>query len=657
MRPPPQAVAALLAQARQQQQRGDGEAAERAYRDVLRLSPNHPGASYQLGLLHFAAGRLREAQRAFERLARAHPGEAGVHFALGKLYGRQGDAAKSIFHLSRALALQPGALEPYLELIAAHGNAGRVDEARRIADQAEQRFPGRYEIPTQLGVACLAAGQAAAARALLDTAAARNPDSALVQHNLGRVADDQRDTATALAAYRRAHALDPPLEPAAFNLSDMELRTGDVAAAVARFDALLARNPSDTTTASARVMAAQYEPGITAAKLFELHRVWDRAFGPSPPRPRAAAAPRRLRIGLVSADLLQHPVGYFTIGAMERLDRDRFELLAYADRDTDDPICRRFKHAVGAWHVVTGMPDPEIAAMVGRDRIDILIDLAGHTRDNRLGVFARRPAPLQLSWAGYVGTTGLSAMDGLIADRFHVPPGEEPYYVERIIRLPDGYICFDPPAEAPEVTELPCASGAPLVFAGFHHPPKINRGVTQLWARVLREQPGSSIRFAYAGYELPEVQARIRGWFAEAGVDGDRLVFLGRVPRTELLRQYGEVDLALDPFPYSGGVTTCEALWMGVPVVTLPGATFAGRHSLSHLSVVGLTETVAADADDYVAIVRRLAADRSRLAALRKGLRQRVAASPLCDADRFAANLQTALLKFRASRLAEGHAG
>jgi predicted O-linked N-acetylglucosamine transferase (SPINDLY family) len=230
----------------------------------------------------------------------------------------------------------------------------------------------------------------------------------------------------------------------------------------------------------------------------------------------------------------------------------------------------------------------------------------------------------------------------LIADRFVVPPGEDHCYVEKVVRLPDGFLCFDPPTDA-SVSPLPAGSRAPLTFASFHHPAKINREVVQLWVRVLKSQPGARIWFIYTAYDMPEVQERIRGWFAEGGIGGDAIIFEGRLPRHEYLERYHYVDLALDPFPFSGGTITCEALWMGVPVVTLPGQTFAGRHSLSHPSVAGLTETIARDAHDYVAIVKRFGSERDRLRALRSSLRDKVAFSPLCDGPRFARHFQAAL--------------
>jgi predicted O-linked N-acetylglucosamine transferase (SPINDLY family) len=638
----------MIAQAVAWHRDGDLARAERLYAQIEQASRNHPVAALNHALLLADTGRQRAAIAKLQTLVKAHPADAAAHFALGRLLGADaGPTVASAYHLRRAVELEPARLDAQLELIGAYGALKRLPDARLAAQQAMARFPGRPEPQTQLGIAAVAAGEPAEARRLLEAAVAQHPAYAPALYNLARLLDDLGDIGAALALYRRARIADPGFEPAAFNAGDLELRTGAVAAAIACFDASLAQYPADPAALSARLMAAQFEPGVSAASLAELHALWEQRIGaalrPALPAATPADPERRLRVGLVSDELHEHPVGYFVIRVVEAHDPAAVEYTAYCAGKRDDAVARRFRRAIRRWRDTAGWSDARLAEEVRRDRIDILIDLAGHTRESRLGVFARRPAPIQLSWAGYVGTTGLAAMDGLIADRFHVPPEDAAHYVERIVRMPDGYICFDPPAEAPPVGALPAGADGALTFASFHRPTKINAPLVALWARVLQAAPGARIRFAHAGYEMAEVQARIAGWFAAEGIGADRLLFEGALPRNGLLACYGRTDIALDSFPYSGGLTTLEALWMGVPVVTLPGRSFAGRHSLSHLSVAGLTETIAADADDYVAIVQRLGADRARLAHLRAELRGRLAASPLCDGPRFARHLEAAL--------------
>jgi len=644
-------IPAIVAQAIQCHASGAVGQAERLYNQVLAADPSHAIANYNLALLLIESGRLRAARARLLSLVKAQPRDGAANYTLAKVFQAEGALTKSLFHFRRAIELEPDRLETYLELIAIYGRLGRLADARQTAASATARFPGQAEVPTKFALVLVAAGLLEEAKRLFGAALAANPNYVLALYNLAKLTDEQGDPQAALELYRKARALDPAFEPAAFNFVELELRLGAVETAIASMDALLRQHPADAGTLSNRFMAAQYERGATAAKLMALHQIWDARTGdglrPAEKRKWPSADPNRpLRVGLVSPDLGEHPVGYFTIRAVEALNPAMIELVVYAGADLDDAITHRFKRCVGRWRAIASWCDERLADEVAHDRVDILIDLSGHTKGNRLPAFSRRPAPVQLSWAGYVGTTGLKTMDGLIADRFHISPGEESLYVEKIARLPDGYICFDPPADAPAVTPLPAGAGAPLTFASFHLPAKINREVVELWARILRAETGSRLWFIYSGYEVTEVQARIRDWFASAGVAAERLHFEGRLPRSILLERYGGVDLALDSFPYSGGLTTCEALWMGVPVITMPGQTFAGRHAFSHLSNVGLTEAIARDADDYVATVRRLGSDRDRLARLRMELRDRVANSPLCDGARFAGHLEATLREF-----------
>ena len=283
------------------------------------------------------------------------------------------------------------------------------------------------------------------------------------------------------------------------------------------------------------------------------------------------------------------------------------------------------------------LTDEQLANRVRGDRIDILFDLAGHALRNRLLAFARKPAPIQITWIDSVGTTGLEAIDYVIADPYEIPAESEPCYVERVLRMPQTYVCYDPPRNAPPVGPLPALAKGYVTFASFNNPLKITDGFIELWARILNHVPGSRLVLKF--FRIGGARRhRCAALLARFGVGDDRLEVQSGSPHGELLEAYNGVDLGLDPL-YNGGLTTCEALWMGVPVITFPGETFARRHSLSHLSNVGLTETIARDLDEYVEIAVRLASDLPRLAGMRAGLRQRVAESPLCDGRRFAASL------------------
>lgn len=375
-------------------------------------------------------------------------------------------------------------------------------------------------------------------------------------------------------------------------------------------------------------------------------------YRPSAPLSRLAFAnapdpARRPRLGLVSADLHRHAVSFLVLRAFEALVALGYEIFCYKtdSKRQDDDFSERYKEISLCWRDVSGMDDPALGRQIAEDRIDVLFDLAGHTAGNRLSLFAMRAAPIQLSWAGYVGTVGLDTYDGLIADPVEIPPAHDASYIERPIRLPDCYVCYHPPAKAPEVPPLPSLSGGRFTFGCFNRPAKLNSELGKAWARILAQVPDSRILMVYGGLGETSTRDAVYNVLGQGGVPRERVELVGETEQDKLLVAYGEVDVALDPFPYSAGVTTLEAMWMGVPTVTFVGDTFAGRHSAAHLTAAGLGSFCAHSIDDYVAMAVGWTQRRDELAELRRTLRERVAASPLCDAPRFADNLSRELMK------------
>jgi predicted O-linked N-acetylglucosamine transferase (SPINDLY family) len=324
-----------------------------------------------------------------------------------------------------------------------------------------------------------------------------------------------------------------------------------------------------------------------------------------------------------------------------------YEIVCYKtdSKREDDDFSDRYKAIALAWRDISALDDQAAERQILEDRVDIMFDLAGHTAGNRLSLFARRVAPVQLGWAGYVGTVGLDTYDGVIADAVEIPPEHDASYVERPIRLPDCYVCYHPPADAPEVPPLPGADGGRFTFGCFNRPAKLNGEVGRAWARILEQVPNSRILMVYGGLGEASTSEAVYSILARGGLSRERVELVGETEQIKLLQAYGEVDLALDPFPYSAGVTTLEAMWMGVPTVTLVGDTFAGRHSAAHLTAAGLSGFCAHGADDYVAMAVGWTHRREELAELRRTLRARVAVSPLCDAPRFAENLSRELIR------------
>jgi protein O-GlcNAc transferase len=518
----------------------------------------------------------------------------------------------------------------------AHLNAGRLAEAEAALAAAAAIEPARRGVNFLRGRCRLLARDFAAAAEFLDAELALDPAhvQALIHRGVACYELERLDDAE--ASFRRAIALKPDEATAWNNLAAILLERGDPDAAAAHYDEAAARDPAYAEASSNRLMCEQFRADVTPERLLALSTAWDARHAPAtpvplPPRPRG----EKIRVGFVSPDFCRAPVGYFLIGLLEHLPRDIATVL-YSDTILGDDLTQRLMRAAGAWRDVRGVAHAAFAQRVRADAVDVLIDLAGHTKGNRLPAFALRAAPVQASWAGYAGTTGLARMDYLVADRFEVPDGAQSLYCERVLRLPDGYVCYTPPDYAPSVGPLPAARNGFVTFAAFHNAGKIGALSLALWSKVLAAVPGSRLVLKYRKLDDPRVAARIAAAVAAAGVAPERVAIEGTSPHIAMLARYNDVDIALDAAPYSGGLTSCEALWMGVPVVTLPGRTFAGRHTLTHLMNVGLPRLVAADAADYVRIAAGLAGDLAALAGLRATLRPLMASSPLCDGARFA---------------------
>ena len=364
-----------------------------------------------------------------------------------------------------------------------------------------------------------------------------------------------------------------------------------------------------------------------------------------PSREPDGVPPRRLRLGYVSPDFVHHAVSYFFEPVLTARDPAAFEVFCYSDAPVADAVTQRLRAASDGWRDIAGLSDERVAELVRADRIDILVDLAGHTARNRLLVFARKPAPVQVTWLGYPNTTGLAAIDFRLTEAVSDPLGlTEAWHSEELVRLPGTFSCYAPPPESPPVNALPALAAGQVTFGCFNNLAKVTPPALALWARVLREVAGSRLFLKSPGLADLETVARLREEFALHGIPADRLEFSGaELSVAAHLSLYHRVDVALDTFPYNGTTTTCEALWMGVPVVTLAGATHVSRVGASLLTHLGAPEWIGDAPEAYVARCRGLAADLPRLAVLRSGLRERMRGSPLCDAAGFTRGLEDAL--------------
>jgi len=469
------------------------------------------------------------------------------------------------------------------------------------------------------------------------------PGNAEMHCNLATALKATGELGEALAHYRVAVEFKPELTEAWYNLGLLYAEACELEAAEACYREALARNPGFREAQSSLLCLAGLHERHDAERVLAEHREWGARHGtpPQPPPPHAneRSPERRLRIGYVSADLREHAMAYFVEPVLAGHDAASFEVVLYSNASREDGTTRRLRGYAAQWRSIHALSDAAAADRIRQDRVDLLVDLSGHTEGNRLGMFALKPAPLQLSFLGYPNTTGLPAMDYRLTDARADPPGQsEHYYCERLLRLADSLWCYRPPADLPAVSELPAGKRAYVTFGSLNNVMKLSDAAIIVWAELLRAVPRARLLVAASGGEL--ARRRLQSRFDAAGVERGRVEFVGRLPPADFRRLYAGVDVALDPFPCNGGTTTCETLWMGVPVVTLAGASFSSRAGLSILTAAGLEDLVATTPGGYVQVAAALASDVGRLSRLRQGMRDRLAASPLMDEPRYVRSLE-----------------
>jgi len=629
---------------------GRQDEAEVSYRRALQIKPNYAETHYNLGNTLKGMGRLAEAESCYRRALKIKPDYAEAHTNLGAVLQDLGKLDGAVASYRRALAIKPDYAETHYNLGMALQDLGRLDDAVASYRRALAIKPDYAEAHYNLGAALHDQGQLDAAVASCRRALAIKPDYAEAHNNLGNSLRDLGQLDDALVSCRRALEIKPDYAEAHYNLGITLQYLGQLDGAVASYRRALAIKPDFAIAHSSLLFIHNYLSDQPAAiSLAEALRFGDLASRKARPHTDWRNVPepgRCLRVGLVSGDLRNHAVGYFVEGVLAALASDasgRLELFAYPSYFHIDALTERIKACCQGWHSVVGLSDESLAQRIRDDGIDILIDLSGHTAYNRLPLFAWKPAPVQASWLGYFATTGVAAIDYLIADPWTAPEAEEAHFTEKIWRLPETYLCFTPPDGDIQVSALPAISNGYITFGCFNNLTKMNDAVVALWARLLQAVPESLLFLKTIQLGEATVRQSVANRFAAHGIDAGRLILEGAAPRAELMAAYRRVDIALDPFPYPGGTTSIEGLWMGVPVLTLAGERFLSHIGESILKNAGLPEWIAADADDYVARAVSFANDLQRLAALRSGLRQQVLASPLFDAPRFARHFEAAL--------------
>ena len=629
---------------------GEYDQAVECYRRAVQLRPELDHAWINLGHSLRSLGQFDQAVSCYEQAARLRPEDPAPIAELAAVLMLRGELEAAVNRYERALRLWPDCVGLYSNMGLALMALGRLEEARLSFEQALYLQPDLAEAHNNLGLALLNQGRVVDAGLSFERAITLRPELADAQNNLGLAYSAQGEPDRALACFEDAVRIDPDHFGALTNLANAFKDQGRVAEAIASYRQALAARPDDAPVHSNLILAMLYRPGADPAEIL----VEARRYAHQHAEPLSGAiverrlsrspAARRLRIGYISADFREHPVVYFLEPIIVAHDHDRFEIFCYADVAQPDAFTRRLQGHADCWRSLVGLSDSQATERIRQDDIKILVDLAGHTGGNRLRAFARKPAPLQVSYLGYLGTTGLSAIDYYITDAQADPPGlSETQYQESLIRLPECAFCYAP-GPAPEVRPDPPARQSGLVtFGCLNNPAKVSDEVLAVWALALAAVPGSRLLLRNGAGRTAE--KRIRESLTFYGLAPDRLRFAGpTATRFAYLELYDAVDIAFDPFPYNGVTTTCDALWMGVPVISLAGRMNASRQGARFLCTVGLDELLAETLEDYVRIATELAGDLVRLANLRSGLRDRMSRSPLMDAQRLARNLEAAYI-------------
>jgi protein O-GlcNAc transferase len=672
--------------------KGDLNGALDAFRTALEHQPDYAGAYYNIGNALLGNQQLDEAVTNYRRALDIQPDYAEVHCSLGVALKELGQFDEAVACFRRALQLKSDLSEAHTNLdaivrdIFSAGNIlmakGKLDEAVTSYRQVLEIKPDYAEALATLGVALKELGQLDAAVASYRRALEINPDIAEVHLNYGNTLQALGQSVDAVACYQRALEIKPDLAEAHCNLGNalqaleqfksaarsyqraLEIKPDFVEAhcnlglalkdfgqfekAMDSFHRALEIKPDHADARSGLLFSLNYTAGhsplycldqarqygkIVAAKVGARFSGWHCTTGTE-----------RLRVGLVSGDLRNHPVGFFLEGLLAHIDPSRIELIAYPTHHIEDELTARIRPYFSNWHPLVGKSDEAAARLIHADGGHILIDVSGHTGHNRLPVFAWKPAPIQVTWLGLPTTTGVAEIDYVLGDLHAIPMEFDDHFSESVWRIPDSYLCLTVPDSSVTVAALPARSNGYVTFGSFNNLTKMTDAVVAVWVRILKAVPGSRLLLKTKQLSDPALCLKTQQRFAACGIASDRLILGGILAsRDDHLAAYNSVDIALDTFPYPGVTTSAEALWMGVPVLSMLGDRFISRTAGSIAHNAGLPDWIAADEDEYVAKAVAFASDLEHLAALRAALRQQVLASPLFDAPRFAQNFENAL--------------
>jgi len=626
---------------------GRHEEALADFQRAVILDPRYASAYNNLGNAHLRAEKFEAALADFEYaidmqpdFANAYNGRGGALLSLS----RHEDALTSF---KKAVSLRPEFSEAWCGCGNALAELRRYEDALASYERALTLNSGNSPIFESTDKGSPQSNRYTEALTRYLAMFERSPENLHIMCNVGKVLIRMGRHLEALELFDRVLAIKPYFESAVMDKGVVLRDLGYHDAALKMFEAAVIAYPDNLKLLGAFLFNLNYVATRTASEVFAWHRKFGERFE-TPlragwlPHENKCDPEKPLRIGFVSADFRSHPVGYFLENVLANLRSGSLHLYAYANHETDDEVTDRLRPLFDVWQNIHTLKDEDVVNQIRADGIDILVDLSGHTIGNRLLVFARKPAPVQVTYLGYFASTGLMAMDYFLGDRWQMPEGERLYYTETPFRLPDHHLCFTPPDFDMPVGPLPALHNGYVTFGNFNNLAKMNDDVVRCWANILKALPTSRLILKSEPLDGHDVAARVHERFASHGIDAVRLILEGKSPYDAYLASYQRVDIALDPFPYAGGTVTVQALWMGVPVLTLHGDRHVSRNGSGIMHAMEMPEWVARSESDYVDRAVAFASDLSALAALRSSLHDRFVSSSLCDAPRFARNLEQA---------------
>ena len=595
-----------------------------------------------VALSYLKHGKLQEAEQCYEEMLRFQPDNANALHFLGIIYYRRKQYDLAISYIKKALFLQPNYFDAYNNLGIVLQEIGQFDEAITYYQQAIQVNPDSYLPYYNLGNLFREKKQIEKAINYYRKALQANPNLLEAYTQLGRIFDDIGQLELGVHCYKYALQLNPNLVDETTNVGILLAKQSKLDEAEVYFKRALQINPGFLPAYHNLLFNMCHNSKHDTPTIFHEHKKFAEQYEKLSCYSSYANdcdPDRKIRIGYISPDFIKHPVSYFLEPVLMSHNKEHFEVYCYSNSAVEDKVTKRFREYSDHWRNIAEMSDGKAVELIRHDRIDILIDLAGHTAKNRLIIFAMKPAPVQICWIGYLATTGLSTMDYKISDNYADPIGmTEQFYSEKLIRLPKCFLCYLPDRNSPEIGPLPALSAGHITFGSFNKFSKLSEEIIPLWSMILKQVPDSFLMLKSIADEA--TIRYIRDRFAKNGVKEDRIKVSSWDPSPKHLESYNLVDIGLDTFPFNGLTTTCEAMWMGVPVINLVGTAYHSRSGISLLSNVGLKELIAKTPAEYIEIAVDLAKDLKRLQSLREGLRDMMKLSPLCDAKGFTANLE-----------------